>query len=192
MNCRNEHTRPGTTFVNELTYPLPKSPGRNVRTPKVSFSQVLKQSIERETTSRGWCSRCQRYQSLATRKTIHRVPQVLVINAQVITPEAKLLWATPGWLPDEIGIIVDQGGQFFCYEGEDLKLHLQRGIHIVTVYSLIGLAADIESGQHQKSHLVSLINGKPTALSVLWMRLTLRSFALSARSTYCGQLAFIQ
>jgi PAB-dependent poly(A)-specific ribonuclease subunit 2 len=25
MNCRSEHTRPGTTFVNELLYPLPVS-----------------------------------------------------------------------------------------------------------------------------------------------------------------------
>lgn len=169
MNCRNEHTRPGGSFTNDLLYPLPKSPSRNARTPKVSFSQVLKQSIERETTSRGWCSRCQRYQSLATRRTIHRVPQVLVLNAQVVTPEAKVLWGTPAWLPDEIGIIVDQSGQFFCYEGEDLKLHLQRGMHNITVYSLIGLAADIESGQHQKSHLVSLINGKniaPCALNL--------------------------
>lgn len=158
MNCRSEHTRPGTTFVNELIYPLPK-PGRNARAPKVSFSQVLKSSVERETTSRGWCSRCQRYQSLATRKTIHNVPPVLVLNAAITTPEAKQLWAIPGWLPDEIGIIIEQG-QFFCYEGEDLKLHLQRGIHNITVYSLIGLAADVDSGQHQKSHLVSLINGK--------------------------------
>lgn len=157
MNCRSEHTRPGTTFVNELIYPVPKSPGRNARVPKVSFSQVLKSSVERETTSRGWCSRCQRYQSLATRKTIHNVPPVLIINAQIATPEAKQLWGTPGWLPDEIGIIIEQG-QFFCYEGEDLVLHLQRGIHNITVYSLIGLAADVDSGQHQKSHLVSLVN----------------------------------
>jgi hypothetical protein len=25
MNCRSEHTRPGTTFVNELLYPIPVS-----------------------------------------------------------------------------------------------------------------------------------------------------------------------
>ncbi|KAM0741809.1 hypothetical protein ACQRIT_004666 [Beauveria bassiana] len=62
-----------------------------------------------------------------------------------------------GWLPEEIGIIVDQG-QFFCYEGEDLKLHLQRGMHNITVYSLIGMAINIENGQTQKPHLVSMIN----------------------------------
>jgi PAB-dependent poly(A)-specific ribonuclease subunit 2 len=82
-----------------------------------------------------------------------------MLNAAITTPDAKNFWSTPGWLPEEIGVIVDQG-QFFCYQGDDLKLHLQRGAHNITVYSLIGMAADIDSGQHQKSHLVSLVNGE--------------------------------
>jgi PAB-dependent poly(A)-specific ribonuclease subunit 2 len=155
---------------------------RNARAPKASFSQILKSSVERETSSRGWCSRCQRYQSLATRKTIHSVPAVLMLNAAITTPDAKQFWATPGWLPEEIGVIVDQG-QFFCYQGEDLKLHLQRGIHNITVYSLIGLAADIDSGQHQKSHLVSLVNGKRSTELLSWHILTYFSGALSTNGT---------
>lgn len=131
---------------------------RNARAPKNSFSQILKASVERETTSRGWCSRCQRYQSLATRKTIHSVPAVLVLNAAINSPEARQFWSIPGWLPEEIGVILDKG-QFYCYQGEDLKFHIQRHSHNITIYSLIGLAADIDSGQHQKSHLVSLVNG---------------------------------
>ncbi|TVY87329.1 PAN2-PAN3 deadenylation complex catalytic subunit, partial [Lachnellula willkommii] len=164
-SCRNEHTRPGTTFVNDLIYPPPKLAVRNARAPKMTFCQILKISVERESTGRGWCSRCQRYQNLATRKTIHSVPPVLMLNAAITTPDAKQLWSTPGWLPEEIGVIVDQG-QFFCYQGDDLKLHLQRGVHNMVVYSLVGLAADIDSGQHQKSHLVSLVNvahSQPTA-----------------------------
>lgn len=70
-----------------------------------------------------------------------------------------MLWSTPGWLPEEIGIIVERG-QFYCYEGEDLKLHIQRGFHNITVYSLIGMAVNVESGSTQKSHLVSMINGR--------------------------------
>lgn len=66
-----------------------------------------------------------------------------------------MLWATPGWLPDEIGVIVDNGS-FFCYQGEDLKLHLQRGVHNIQVYSLIGLSVNIESGSPQKPHLAAL------------------------------------
>lgn len=139
---------------------------RNSRAAKPTFSQVLKASVERETTSRGWCSRCQRYQSLATRKTVHGIPAVLMVNAAANPPEAKQYWSTPGWLPDEIGVILDQG-QFFCYQGDDLKLHLQRGIHNIVVYSLVGVAADIDSGQHQKSHLVSLVNGMISSLGYM-------------------------
>ncbi|TRX90839.1 hypothetical protein FHL15_008243 [Xylaria flabelliformis] len=71
-------------------------------------------------------------------KTIREIPSVLMLTAAIHTTEHRHLWATPGWLPEEIGIIVDNGN-FFCYEGEDLKLHLQRGIHNITVYSLTGL-----------------------------------------------------
>jgi PAB-dependent poly(A)-specific ribonuclease subunit 2 len=87
-----------------------------------------------------------------------------MLNTAITHQEHKMLWATPGWLPEEIGIIVEQG-QFFCYEGEDLKLHLQRGMHNITVYSLIGSAVNIENGQAQKPHLVSIINGTDSHVS---------------------------
>jgi PAB-dependent poly(A)-specific ribonuclease subunit 2 len=160
-NCRNESTRPGSTYVNDLIYPQPKPVPRGGRGVKTTFSQVLKTSVERETTSKGWCSRCQRYQTLQTRKTIHNIPAVLTLNAAVQTQEHRRLWATPGWLPEEIGIIVDHTGQFFCYEGEDLKLHLQRGMHPVTVYSLVGVVVNVEGGeQGARGHLVGMVNGE--------------------------------
>lgn len=81
-----------------------------------------------------------------------------MLNAVVNSPESKQFWMSPGCLPEEIGIIIDQG-QAYCFEGEDIKTHIQRGLHNITVYSLMGLIADIDSGQHQKSHLVSLVNG---------------------------------
>ncbi|KAF4453494.1 PAB-dependent poly(A)-specific ribonuclease subunit PAN2 [Fusarium austroafricanum] len=157
INCRSEYTRPGSTYVNDLLYPSVKTGGRNAKQPRTTFSRVLKNSVERETTSKGWCSRCQRYQTIATRKSIHSIPAVLMLNTAITNQDQRGLWSTPGWLPEEIGIIVEQG-QFFCYEGEDLKLHLQRGIHNITVYSLTGMAINIESGPTQKSHLASMVN----------------------------------
>jgi PAB-dependent poly(A)-specific ribonuclease subunit 2 len=139
-----------------------KIPARNQRASRMTFSQVLKASVERETTSKGWCSNCTRYQSLSTRKAIHDIPAVLVLTTAIQSAEHRRLWAAPGWLPEEIGVIVDEG-QFFCYEGEDLKLHLQRGIHNITVYSLIGMVINIESDESlkpTKPHLVAAINGK--------------------------------
>ncbi|KAM3557881.1 hypothetical protein MY1884_004282 [Beauveria asiatica] len=157
ISCRSEYTRPGSTLVNDLLYPAPKTQTNVSKMPRVTFSQVLKNSVERETTSKGWCGKCSKYKNIATKKTIHSVPAVLILNTAINSPEHRMLWSTPGWLPEEIGIIVDQG-QFFCYEGEDLKLHLQRGMHNITVYSLIGMAINIENGQTQKPHLVSMIN----------------------------------
>ncbi|RKF57266.1 PAN2-PAN3 deadenylation complex catalytic subunit PAN2 [Erysiphe neolycopersici] len=157
LNCRSEHTRPGTTFVNELLYPVSKMMLRSVKKPKSTFSDILKSSIEREVTSRGWCNRCNRYQSLATKKTIHSVPSVLMLNAALVNSEAKSFWAIPGWVPEEIGIIIDQG-HLYCFQGNDLNVHLQRGMHNITIYSLIGIAAEISSWQNQTPHLVSIIN----------------------------------
>ncbi|KAH8884604.1 hypothetical protein GQ53DRAFT_697301 [Thozetella sp. PMI_491] len=167
MNCRSESPRPGTTHVIDLMYPAQKLVGR-VKMPvaRTTFSQVLMSSVERETTTKGWCSRCQRYQTLQTRKTTHSAPAVLTINAAVSSPEQRRFWATPGWLPEEVGIIVDSG-QFFCYEEEALRFHLQRGAHNIAVYSLIGMVVNVDSGgQPQNPHLVAMVNvahSEPTA-----------------------------
>ncbi|KAG4032688.1 hypothetical protein MFRU_006g01540 [Monilinia fructicola] len=167
--CKSEHTRSGATSSIDLTYPQTplKLYNRNSKAqmPKRSFCEILKASIERETTNRGWCMNCKKYQSLQTKKTIHTSPPILMLNACASTPESNHFWNTPGCLPEEIGIIISQG-QVFCYQGEDLRLHIQRGAHNITVYSLVGFAANIDIGQHGKPHLVSLINvshSAPTA-----------------------------
>ena len=158
VHCHNDITRPGGSFITDLVWqPVHQNPRMRPQVP--AFSQVLKASIELHTQTRGWCDKCHRYQQLATRKTINRVPDVFMINAALKTMEAKQYWAIPGWLPDRIGVIVENG-KFFCFEGEDLRLHLEKGMHVIKVYELVGIVADVNSGEHQKPHLVSLINGR--------------------------------
>ncbi|KAF2802391.1 PAB-dependent poly(A)-specific ribonuclease subunit PAN2 [Mytilinidion resinicola] len=152
--CRNEILTDGKTFVNELIYP-PKHTAK--LRPPPTFSQILKASVERQDQPRGWCPKCRRYTQMNQKKTIQSVPDVLMLNAAIQSHEAKQLWATPNWLPTEIGIIVEQGN-FFCYEGIDINQHLQRGVYKMEIYELIGVVADINSGEHQKPHLVSMIN----------------------------------
>ncbi|KAL1594781.1 poly(A)-specific ribonuclease [Nothophoma quercina] len=159
--CANETIRGGKNFVNELVYPA-KHVMKNTRIPRPTFSQILKASVERQDQTRGWCTKCNRYQQMVQRKTIQTIPGVLMLNAAIQSHEAKLLWSTPNWLPQEIGIIVDQG-QFYCFEGQDLKLHLQRGVFDIMVFELIGVVADINSGEHQKPHLVATINTAPSS-----------------------------
>ncbi|KAF2737040.1 PAB-dependent poly(A)-specific ribonuclease subunit PAN2 [Polyplosphaeria fusca] len=162
--CNNETMRGGRTFVNELVYPG-KHVMKNSRGSRQSFSQVLKASVERNDQTRGWCNRCNRYQAMVQRKTIQSIPNVLMLNAAIQSQEAKLLWSIPNWLPTEIGVIVEQG-QFYCFEGQDLKLHLQRGVYNIKVYELVGVVADIHSGEHQKPHLVATINTAPSSREV--------------------------
>ncbi|KAJ4295515.1 poly(A)-specific ribonuclease [Kalmusia sp. IMI 367209] len=159
--CSNETIRGGRTFVNELVYPA-KHVMKNARGPRPTFSQILKSSVERQDQTRGWCTKCNRYQQMVQRKTIQSIPGVLMLNAAIQSHEAKLLWSIPNWLPQEIGIIVDQG-QFYCFEGQDLALHLQRGVFDIMVYELIGVVADINSGEHQKPHLVATVNTAPSS-----------------------------
>ena len=164
--CKTENTRPGTTYVNDLMYPSQKPAGRGGRATKTTFSQTLKMGVERENSIKGWCKICQRYQNLQMRKTIQSVPAVLAINTSINSPDHRRHWAppvpnptgTPSWLPEEIGIIVDQG-QFFCFEGSDLRHHLQSGKYKIAVYSLIGMVVNVES-LPQKPHLAAMINGK--------------------------------
>ena len=158
-HCTNEQMRPEDPCVHDLIYPQ-RNNMRNAQRAisRPTFSQILKASVERQEQTRGWCPRCKRYQQLSTRKQVQSIPAVLMINAAIHGTEAKQLWATPNWLPQEIGIIVAEG-QFYCYEGQDLKLHIQRGVYNVQVYELIGTVADINSGENQKPHLVSMIDG---------------------------------
>ncbi|KAI9657825.1 MAG: poly(A)-specific ribonuclease [Alyxoria varia] len=169
--CSVEHvTKPSGTYVHDLIYPprAPSKPNSPILLP--SFSQVLKASVEREAT-RAWCNRCRLYRKYHSKKNVQSIPPVLNLNAVLpnINPpplrelgyDPNQLWARIGWLPTEIGIIIDQG-QFFCYEGQDLAMHLQRGVFKIRVYELIGVVADINSGEHQKSHPVSLINISPS------------------------------
>ena len=150
--------------------------------PKKSFCEILKASIERETTNRGWCGTCRKYQTLQTKKTIHTSPPVLMLNANLTSPESKQFWETPGCLPEEIGTIINMG-QIYCYQGEDLRLHIARGAHNITVYSLVGFAAEIDVGQNEKPHLVSLVNGETNILFLHLHVLTYHSCSFCANST---------
>ncbi|KKK14706.1 hypothetical protein P175DRAFT_0449923 [Aspergillus ochraceoroseus IBT 24754] len=156
MFCQNEIVRPGNSLANELVYPNVdiKQARRN---PAFRFSNILRASIERETQNRGWCNYCRRYQQVAIRKTVHRMPLVLILNAALATPICRRLWTIPGWLPEEIGIALD-GGQVLCFEGDDLRVRVQANMPGLMIYELVGLVAEIDIPEHQKAHLVSFIN----------------------------------
>lgn len=156
MICQSETVRPGNSLANELLYPnMDMKHAR--RSPAFRFSNILRASIEREMQNRGWCNYCRRYQQVNIRKTVHRMPLILILNAAITNPICRRLWAIPGWLPDAVGIIITEG-QVMCFEGEELRLHIQNNTPGLVIYDLVGLVAEIEIAEHQKPHLVSFIN----------------------------------
>ncbi|MCJ1423563.1 poly(A)-specific ribonuclease [Sticta canariensis] len=91
-------------------------------------------------------------------KVEQSIPPVLVFNAGLEkTSEGRQLWARPGWLPEEIGISAQEGG-VTCYEGSQLSHRQSASREPIPVYELVGMVVDVNSGEHQKPHLVSLIN----------------------------------
>ena len=120
---------------------------------------MLKQSVERENQTRGWCDKCRRYNNLSTRKSIKRIPEVLFLNATA-TPslDAKQFWSSNAFLPEEIGIIM-QEDQFFCYQGDELH-RLVKNEQRVELYELVGFVAEIRVEEERNAHLAAIINGQ--------------------------------
>ena len=119
---------------------------------------MLKQSVERENQTRGWCDKCRRYNNLSTRKSIKRIPEVLFLNATA-TPslDAKQFWSNNAFLPEEIGIVM-QEDQFFCYQGDELHRLIKDGQR-VELYELVGFVAEIRVEEERNTHLAALVNG---------------------------------
>lgn len=155
--CNNETTKPASTYVHDLVYPQQYDPKHGARNSVLRFSTILKMTIERETKNRGWCNRCRRYQQLAIRKTVRHLPLVLMLNVALATPALRTLWETPGWLPSEVGIIV-QDRNVYVFEGSDLALHLRNKSPNLVVYELVGFVAEIDTSERHQPHLVSMIN----------------------------------
>lgn len=154
--CSYEAYSDDVWFTHDLRYPKPQK--HNTRNNRHFFSRLLKDSVEmNDAHGRGWCMRCQSYKGIRSRKALSRPPTMLLINAAIRSPEARSMWSTPGFLPREIGIVVN-GDQFFFYEGQDLQIHLQRGRHDITVYELSGVVAEVTMVETQQSHLISFIN----------------------------------
>lgn len=45
-----------------------------------SFLAILQNSIEKTTTTRGWCESCHKYQTLTTTKTVEKLPEILNLH----------------------------------------------------------------------------------------------------------------
>ncbi|QDS72369.1 hypothetical protein FKW77_008301 [Venturia effusa] len=109
LTCQVEQIRDDDVYTHELMYPS-KHAGRPPQrgAPPQKFSHILKASVERQESTRGWCPPCRGYRPMTQRRSVLNSPSVLMINANVQNSESKQLWSTPNWLPQEIGVIIDR------------------------------------------------------------------------------------
>lgn len=156
LHCGNVTTKHGSLYVHEMLYPSVDTK-HNPRSHIFRFSSILKATMEREVKHRGFCNKCRRYQQLATRKSIQHLPFVLMLNTALSNPTMQSLWETPGWLPAEIGIMMQNRG-IYVFEGTELATQLRNKGSNIIVYELVGFVADIDTTERQQPHLVSLVN----------------------------------
>jgi len=156
LHCGNVTTKHGSLYVHDMLYPN-MEPKHNPRSHHFKFSSILKATMEREVKHRGFCNKCRRYQQLATRKSIQHLPFVLMLNTALINPAMQALWESPGWLPAEIGIMMQNRG-IHVFEGTELATQLRSKASSIIVYELVGFVADIDTTERQQPHLVSLVN----------------------------------
>ena len=94
---------------------------------------------------------------MASRRTITSTANVLIINSGLDkNPKSRSIWATPGWLPREIGVTTESGN-LVCSEGDGLRPF--RIYRSTAIYELVGLVVDVKSTERQKHHLISFIDG---------------------------------
>ncbi|KAL9110440.1 MAG: hypothetical protein Q9227_004984 [Pyrenula ochraceoflavens] len=180
MVCHNETSHPRKTYVNELVYPNqdPKGTG-NQRAFK--FSSLLKASIEKQSAARGWCERCHRYQPQTfIRRNFQHIPQALMINASAPNPKTRHIWASRKFLPKEIGILI-LGDSMHIVDGFELEAKRRQKSQDFVIYELVGYVAEVKIADHDRPHLISVINtdiSKPSMQPVNSNRTTSESWHL--------------
>lgn len=142
------------TPTTELAYNSPPvSFQASIHPPR--FAEVLQQSLERDVAGRGWCSgQCQAYRPIHSRWIIQQLPDVLTLHISALKALPDF-WSIQGWLPDTIGIVLDNGA-VHCFQGVDLENVRAAHTRNLFVFRLVGMVAEIKEAE--TPHLVSLID----------------------------------
>ncbi|TPX39823.1 hypothetical protein SeMB42_g03619 [Synchytrium endobioticum] len=99
--CGNAEVRNTISFVVDMTYRKASHPSsskvlQSSLPPFQSFNETLQTSLRRGTTTRAWCSHCNKYQPLTQIRALRQLPVVLNVNA-FVSESGQSGWWTPGW-----------------------------------------------------------------------------------------------
>ncbi|KAI8801403.1 ubiquitin carboxyl-terminal hydrolase-domain-containing protein [Cladochytrium replicatum] len=127
-----------------------------------TFSEVLSQSLSRETTTKAWCATCKRYTFIAQSKRLLDLPTVVTLNADATTEEVSDFWRADSngkpWLPLRIGISVEDG-LTTVVEGDTLQELETRG-YDPSKFAVFDLSSVVFEVLHDSDppHLVAHVN----------------------------------
>lgn len=66
-------------------------------------------------------------------------------------------WSAPGWLPDRLGIDLNNK-HLNVYQGEEIRHHEKKGVNL-KIYELVGFVAEVHEEGAARKHMVSFVNG---------------------------------
>ncbi|KAK9248628.1 ubiquitin carboxyl-terminal hydrolase-domain-containing protein [Lipomyces tetrasporus] len=162
-NCNSETHRRATTYVTDLLYPKSHdsssgrgtSNGSDNKPQATSFCNILQQSLESKTHTRGWCGeKCRRYQMLTTTKRIQSLAPVLVLNAAINTHTSRQLWNQKNFLPMKFQADIGKDGLKIKQIPDNTPPPLEGNSG--EIYELTGMVVEVNFGPPD-NHMVSLI-----------------------------------
>jgi PAB-dependent poly(A)-specific ribonuclease subunit 2 len=94
-------------FVLDLSYP--RNGQKNVK-----FVDILKSSINRDTSTKAWCPQCNQYQLTNQVKKLISMPNFMCINCNVMSESDLRHWTSDStvkspWLPSRIALVSEKG-----------------------------------------------------------------------------------
>ncbi|KAH7032044.1 ubiquitin carboxyl-terminal hydrolase-domain-containing protein [Linnemannia elongata] len=181
-HCGLEEERITYPFVLDLMWPKPPAPTNAHQSSKnhhhhkakeqqhpMSFADVLKASIWRESHNRVWCTQCQQYQPTTSRKSLQDLPLVLSINTAINSKEQPTVSSGmflddhgkgADWLPLRFSLGVDDKNvQVFesgAAEAGDFPLNAE--YELTAVVSQVQTIGDVA---HLVSHIKVISDNDP-------------------------------
>lgn len=137
------------------------------------FVIILQQSLHRETSTKAWCERCNKYQFTTQIRELKKLPTILNINACANLPEERAFWMrtlpkdlAKRWAPSRIAMVLNRnsGLAVFDLDVETLdevrdRLDKDDALSEIVVYELKASVAEIRD-ESDAAHLVAQIKGK--------------------------------
>ncbi|KAJ3012531.1 UNVERIFIED_CONTAM: poly(A)-specific ribonuclease [Siphonaria sp. JEL0065] len=160
QGCKNEDARDSVQFVVDIVLKLKSDEKGTTGASIPSFRSLLQENLHKETSSKAWCSRCNKYQLMSQTKQIKSMPNFISLNLKLGLGDdvETLIEGSSDWMPLRIAIVLD-GTELQVFELDKDAFKMDEFANAeVAIYDLKGVVSEIKpEGDSSKAHLVSHI-----------------------------------